>query len=144
MKKDKIKQVKELIASGICEPSRLYHILNTLEKEKSIYNSDQMYLDKMSQRLEEKMNHLQKENKKINYKLQNPQRLKLGVINNIDLDKFLDEAENRTLIDDADLDKVLERQEKKKQQRYDVKKQLPKQEIQNSVIMKIKNIFKKS
>ena len=144
MKKDKIKQVKELITSGICEPSRLYHILNTLEKEKSIYNSDQMYLDKMSQRLEEKMNHLQKENKKINYKLQNPQRQKLGVINNIDLDKFLDEAENRTLIDDADLDKVLERQEKKKQQRYDVKKQLPKQEIQNSVIMKIKNIFKKS
>jgi len=67
-------QIEEVISSGICEPSRLYHILSMIKQEKSLYKSDLAYLEKMKNKLDEKMNSLQEENKEINYMMlqQNP------------------------------------------------------------------------
>lgn len=98
-------QVEEIIASGICEPSRLHHILSMIEKEKSLYKSDLAYMEKMKDKLVEKMNHLQEENKEINYTLQKPKlELNTGRI-----------IYNEKLFEDEELDDLLHQQTKQEE-----------------------------
>ena len=74
-------QIKEVIEAGICEPSRLHHMLNMIEQKKTLYNSDVLFLKKMKERLDEKASELAQENKEINYTLQKPNpRVGLGRI----------------------------------------------------------------
>ena len=66
------KQIEEVIEAGICEPTRLYHMLSMIEQKKTLYNSDVLFLKKMKERLDEKISALAEENKEISYSLQQP------------------------------------------------------------------------
>ena len=66
------RQIDEVIEAGICEPSRLYHMLSMIEQKKTLYKSDILFLKKMKEKLDEKASILAEENKEINYTLQQP------------------------------------------------------------------------
>lgn len=94
-------RVRDLIASGICEPSRLRHILSMLERNRPLYNSDLLYLERMERRLAAKADSLQRENKDIRHTLRGPR-------------PAADGTKPRVMIDDGTLDRMLEQQAEKK------------------------------
>ncbi|ABK77799.1 hypothetical protein CENSYa_1175 [Cenarchaeum symbiosum A] len=90
--------VMELMASGICDQSRLRHILCMMEQRRDLYNSDVMFLDRMSSRLDEKESRLRRENDEM--------RRAMGM-QGVPTPGGLPA---RTLVDDSALDTLLERQ----------------------------------
>jgi hypothetical protein len=140
MEYERIERVKELIESGICEPSRLQHILDMLEKNRPLYNSDEVYLDKMSKKLEEKIQHLQKENMRLGHTIHKKQ----SSINTDDVSGIT--TERRTLVDDADIDKIIEsgpqkHSKKKTRHRDNIQRN---QTHSNSVTKRLKRFLSKN
>lgn len=90
-------QINEVIEAGICEPSRLYHMLDMIEKQKPLYKSDVLFLEKMKDKLDEKAALLEEENKEIHYALQKPEKtIGLGRI-----------VKTQTLVDDQRIDELI-------------------------------------
>lgn len=58
-------RVREMAESGICEPSRLMHILRMMSAGRPLYNSDIAYLDRIAARLSGKEADLRRENQRI-------------------------------------------------------------------------------
>ena len=58
-------RVREMAESGICEPSRLLHILRMMSAGRPLYNSDAEYLDRVAARLASKEEALRRENRRI-------------------------------------------------------------------------------
>lgn len=58
-------RVREMAESGICEPSRLVHILRMMSAGKPLYKSDVAYLDRVAARLSGKEADLRRENQRI-------------------------------------------------------------------------------
>ena len=112
-KEKRIKQVKDLIESGICDPSRLYHILGMLEGDKPLYNSDNMYLSKMNKKLEEKIQELQKENSELGNIIHKERSRKddMDITNEQSATRT---SKKRTLIDDAEIDRILDAKTQKR------------------------------
>ena len=134
---DIIKQVRNIIDSGICEPARLHHILSMLEKGRPLYNSDRIYLNKMSKKLEEKMTLLKHENKELKRFIMK-QECGLETKNNLELNKSPDELKSNTLIDDQIIDKLLDRQEQMQKKRNRESEILPPRKTANSKFKKLK------
>ena len=123
-------KAEELINSGIGERYRLQHILDMLKDKRNLYNSDLTYLLTMHEKLVEKMATLQKENEKLRLNLMTSS--KLTPISN-----------RHTLLNDEDLDKILEEQEKKKQKKLMPSKESFKPTISESRWRKLKKYFTK-
>ena len=51
--------------SGVCEPSRLLHILGMISAGRPLYNSDREYLDRIASQLADKESALRRENRRI-------------------------------------------------------------------------------
>ena len=58
-------EVREMVESGVCEPSRLLHILGMITAGRPLYNSDMAYLDRIASRLADKESALRRENRRI-------------------------------------------------------------------------------
>lgn len=123
-------KAEELINSGVGERYRLQHILDMLKDKRNLYNSDLTYLLTMHEKLVEKMATLQKENEKLRLNLMTSS--KLTPISN-----------RHTLLNDEDLDKILEEQEKKKQKKLMPSKESFKPTISESRWRKLKKYFTK-
>lgn len=54
-----------MVESGVCEPSRLLHILGMITAGRPLYNSDRAYLDRIASRLADKESALRRENRRI-------------------------------------------------------------------------------
>ena len=52
---EKIKNVKKILALNLGDAGRLQHILQTLERKRTLYHSDNLYLDSKTQQLQEFM-----------------------------------------------------------------------------------------
>lgn len=58
-------EVREMAESGVCEPSRLLHILGMISAGRPLYNSDREYLDRIASQLADKESSLRRENRRI-------------------------------------------------------------------------------
>lgn len=58
-------EVREMAESGVCEPSRLLHILGMISAGRPLYNSDREYLDRIASQLADKESALRRENRRI-------------------------------------------------------------------------------
>lgn len=111
---DKIQKVQDLIDSGRGDVGRNGFILKTLQNGKKLYNTDIKYLESQTQKLGEKITSLQSSKKKQNRK---------------------------AVLTDDEIDKILERQDRKDEQKKAIPTEIaPKKTIKS----KIKNIFSKN
>lgn len=97
-------QINEVIEAGLCEPSRLYHMLSMIEKKKPLYKSDILFLSKMKEKLDEKAARLKEQNKEINYTLQKPEKT-VGLGRIVNTEKIVDDQSIDELIASHNLKK---------------------------------------
>jgi len=114
MDSNNIQKAQDLIDSGRGDVGRNEFILNSLQNGKKLYNTDVKYLNIQTQKLDEKIASLQ---------------------------SFKKKPDRKAVLTDDEIDKILEQQDRKDEQKKTISVEIiPK----NTIKSKIKNIFSKN
>jgi len=111
---DKIQKIQDIIDAGFGDAGRNAFILECLQSNRSLYNTDDQYLANQSRLLESKIK-----------SLQSPKRTM---------------PKRTTMITDDEIDKILEKQDMKNLQSKDIPKETA---VRPSIKSRIKNMFSK-
>lgn len=94
MKPDYKKMATDLLNTGMWDQGRLRFILECIEKNKPIYKTDRIYLESMTEQLEDKINKLQGSTVRITKQKEN---ISGALISDKILDEIIDKQNSKTV-----------------------------------------------